>query len=487
MLGTWRCHADFQDVLVRELKSRWTSDRSRIEFYSDVLDAAWHLDLDPARPIVAPHYSGEGRPSHQSPEVLRSLILMTCAGQTSIPRWHKQLLGEPILAIACGFSPGKIAAPASFYYLCGLLWPDETGPVVRRTKKAPRKMPKSDDGKLPLKNSGVLQRLFAQAQEGRRFHLRPERFLQELMARVVVDESARRQLLGNPEQLAVSMDGSPLETGASAYGKRICTCETLRCSCPRRIEDAYANRGWDSFHKRYFYGYTLYHVTASDSFHDLPIYVRLTQGSRHDSVTGFVSLVEALDLYPHFTFRKLMADSAHDNAPTYQYCYAHHMAPYIDFNSRVQGKSFLESPIGFTSDGAPICSVGCTMLSHGYNPGRRRHKWRCPRESGECACSPSAYGRVVYTYPNGSLREPPVSRDSDAWKTAYKRRTTVERSLKRTLVDRALESCRVRRKHHWYWRATLAAMAHHIDAWVWQARQQRGPMAWLKAAMADTA
>lgn len=57
LLGTWRCHAQFQAFLARELAPRWTSDRPRIEFYADLLEAAWLLDLDPALPVLAPHYS----------------------------------------------------------------------------------------------------------------------------------------------------------------------------------------------------------------------------------------------------------------------------------------------------------------------------------------------------------------------------------------------------------------------------------------------
>src|SRR5690606_29410127 len=135
-------------------------------------------------------YSAMGRPSNQAPEVLRGLIVMTCAGQTSIPRWHKQLLGEPILAIACGFEPGCIPPVSSFYYLCDLLWSGETGPAVRCTKKRPKKKPR-DGEKLPPRHQGVVDRLCKQAEKGRRFDNRPERSLQEVMARVVVDKSAK--------------------------------------------------------------------------------------------------------------------------------------------------------------------------------------------------------------------------------------------------------------------------------------------------------
>ena len=484
MLGFWQPHAQFQQFLTNELAARWPNDQQRIEHYASLLEAAWLLDLDLARPILAPHYSLTGRPSNQAPAVLRSLLLMTFAVETSISAWHDRLSGEPILAIACGFQPDDIASVATIYYLRNLLWPRPCIPALRRLPKKPVRPAKRGD-KLPNKHPAILGSLFDEAKNGRRFSLRPERFLQELMARVVVDTSVKKGLLGNPNSLSVAIDGAPLQTGASPYGKRICECQLApgqRCDCPRSFEDAAANWGWDSFHKQYYFGHTLYHTTAADSLYDLPFLVRLTQASRNDSVTGFISLVETVDLYPQLTIKRVLADSAHDNAPTYIFCYEHHMAPYIDANKRHQGQPLLPSPTGFTVEGVPICPAGELMISNGFCSGRNRHKYRCPH-LGECAtpCSSSSYGRVVYTYPKGSLRQPPVPRNTEAFRRVYKRRTTVERSLKRTLVDRHLEDCRVRRKNHWYWCAILAAMAQHVDAWIAdRLKQGISLLGWLK-------
>ncbi len=79
---------------------------------------------------------------------------------------------------------------------------------------------------------------------------------------------------------------------------------------------------------------------------------------------------------------------------------------------------------------------------------RQRIKWRCPmhRDQGECPhkkeCSPSPYGRVVYTKLKDDFRLfTQTPRGSKAWKKVYARRTTVERTIKRILVDYLIEIC----------------------------------------------
>jgi hypothetical protein len=46
----------------------------------------------------------------------------------------------------------------------------------------------------------------------------------------------------------------------------------------------------------------------------------------------------------------------------------------------------------------------------------------------------------------------------------YARRTSVERTLKRILVDYCIEQRRLRSKARWFWLASLAAINQHLDA-----------------------
>nr|WP_242830467.1 transposase [Desulfitobacterium hafniense] len=60
----------------------------------------------------------------------------------------------------------------------------------------------------------------------------------------------------------------------------------------------------------------------------------------------------------------------------------------------------------------------------------------------------------------------PTPRGSTAWKKIYARRTTVERTFKRILVDYKIEYARGRSKKRWFWQVTLAAFNQHLDAQV---------------------
>ncbi|MGI6078798.1 MAG: hypothetical protein ACOYCB_11705 [Fastidiosipilaceae bacterium] len=56
--------------------------------------------------------------------------------------------------------------------------------------------------------------------------------------------------------------------------RKVCQCKErgiYRCSCPRLYTNPTANWGWDSYHERWFYGHSLYALTAADSVNDLPI------------------------------------------------------------------------------------------------------------------------------------------------------------------------------------------------------------------------
>jgi hypothetical protein len=80
-------------------------------------------------------------------------------------------------------------------------------------------------------------------------------------------------------------------------------------------------------------------------------------------------------------------------------------------------------------------------------------------------CSPSKYGRVVYTKPQDDYRLfTKTPRGSKAWKKAFARRSSVERSIKRILVDYRIEQARARSVKQWFWLATLAALNQHLDA-----------------------
>lgn len=101
------------------------------------------------------------------------------------------------------------------------------------------------------------------------------------------------------------------------------------------------------------------------------------------------------------------------------------------------------SSANFNASGAPICPLDSTpFVFLGKAGGQNRSlrfKWVCHKsvpvaKTSVCACSspctPSTYGRCVYTYPNKNLRlYPGIPRDTEEWDKLYKTRVTVERSI----------------------------------------------------------
>jgi len=199
-----------------------------------------------------------------------------------------KLRASPVIKPICRLEKGTTPGVGRIYDCLNRLWlSDNPQKAIRNPKPKGSKRPKSGE-KLPPKHPGSVKRLVDKALEGRVIEERPEGILQEILKECAVLPSSKLGLLGNPNKLAVAGDGAPLLTGASPYGKRICDCRSkgiYRCNCKRVFTDPHANWGWDSYHEQRFYGHTLFSITSADSKKDLPLYLRLVQGSRNDSVT----------------------------------------------------------------------------------------------------------------------------------------------------------------------------------------------------------
>ena len=187
---------------------------------------------------------------------------------------------------------------------------------------------------------------------------------------------------------------------------------------------------------------------------DLPLYQRFVGANRHDSVTGIVALAEFRELLPNLEIHNLCFDSANDNYATYELLKEWNIQPFIDLNSKTGRKPTYPSAVKFTDKGVPICIGNHEMIHNGFCKSRFRIKWRCPlamRKIDSCSCkdscSPSSYGRVIYTKPDWDLRLfTPVPRGTEEFKTIYKSRTGSERINNRILNDYRLHSARIQGK-----------------------------------------
>ncbi|MBT9141715.1 MAG: hypothetical protein DDT29_00106 [Dehalococcoidia bacterium] len=134
----------------------------------------------------------------------------------------------------------------------------------------------------------------------------------------------------------------------------------------------------DSYHERWFYGHTMYCITAAGSANDLPLLIHLTQASRHDSGTFVAAYAQLRQLYPELDFVGALLDSAHDAYDIYQLLNANGAEPFIDLNNRKgQKRTFFAFEVNDL--GRPICLEGLEMVYNGVDEKRQRIKWRCPR------------------------------------------------------------------------------------------------------------
>nr|WP_278286362.1 transposase [Clostridium putrefaciens] len=141
-------------------------------------------------------------------------------------------------------------------------------------------------------------------------------------------------------------------------------------------------------------------------------------------------------------------------------------------NSKNKGNPKYPTTLDINEKGVPICIGGHEMVYNGFEKSRSRLKWRCPlvlKKVDSCSCqkqcSPSPYGRVIYTKPSWDLRLfTPVPRGSKQWKTIYKTRTCSERINNRILNDYRIHSLRIHGKERYSFMTMIAAINIHLDA-----------------------
>lgn len=439
------------------------------------------LNLDSLLPVIKPLYSDFGRPAKNQQGIIRSLVLMLDQQEYSITKWALMAGADPLFFDLCGFE-GNAPSIASYYDLLVRLWMADHSLHLKEKRKIkgfsrkPKKKLKLNQ-KLPPKRTGTVAKLVDKALVGKLRNFRPEAILQKLLARCVVDTSYQMGILGNPDELSMAHDGTAFYSGASHYGTKVCNCRSkgiFNCHCFRRYSDPDAKWGWDSYREQWFFGSTLFNVTASDSPYDLPIYLKSVQASRHDSITTVFALQDIEALYPNMKFKNYIADGAMDNYATYKLLKNRGITPFISLNSRTKAKFNYPHPdiLCFDDKGNPICNGGIPYVSWGLCKPYRL-KYRCwfsvqglepPKE---CKCSQSSYGKTVYIKPDFDPRMfTPIPRGSNAFKEKFKTRTSVERSNKRMFEDYGIEEYDARSTMMRTSLATFFVINIHLDAWV---------------------
>ena len=449
-------------------------------------------DLDFLGPILAPLYASDGRPARDPIPVLRSYLVMCHLGESSITEWVDRLVREPILARLCGLDPERPPGVGTFYDLLHRI--SGTGPshsVVMRSLQKPKGVKKGQ--KAPPRRSGTVGRVLD------RLRRHPPKLPfphWQTILREVVHVSWERGLLGRDPRFAVAVDGSPLVSGASGRGHRVCGCKkTDPCThIYRRYADPGARVGWDSYRNCYFYGRHLSAIVGTQGGHDLPIYLRLCQGNRHDSVAGTVAFLEAEQIYPE-GFSLFIGDSAFDALAFYIYLAERNTAAVVDLNEReidTQGqpqpkrhrfpradrrlrerrgrsKRPLAEREGIKLDltGHARCREGHALIKRGSSHLGLYTQWRCPlSDHPDLPCQRTCF----YRDHAASLRRDPrlqtrIPRGSAAWTAAMNTRTASERCFSHLKGALGLARGRHRSDGIWIAHAVIAAITMHVQAW----------------------
>lgn len=210
----------------------------------------------------------------------------------------------------------------------------------------------------------------------------------------------------------------------------------------------------------------------------------MVTGARHDSVPGMYSMQRATQTMGYHIDNGCF-DAAHDATDFYRMSRdVWKMRPFIPLNNTNEGNIKNLPMSSITNDGIPVCQSGYQMYYFGHEKDRDRVKWRCPIKASKknqnlkCSfinvCSPSAYGRVVYTHPKDNPRlYPPIPRTSTKWQDTYDHRTSAERVFKREKNDFKLTSFKTRSKERLLFYALLTAIGVHIDTWYKQDNQEK--------------
>lgn len=462
------CHAEYQQQAIAELSQVAKLNPHALLEYQDPISKIFILNLDPIKKLLSPLYSATGRPAERQSQIFRSLVLMTSLGYP-LDKWVSKLTHNLVLQIACGFG-SKLPGVASYYDFMNRLIQLDEKPRCKPRKSKPRKK-FGKNKKLPPKHPGTVKRLVKEILKGRRLHNRPERLLQEIFATVAVKASMDMGLID--QTVSILGDGTCMKTGASPYGVKTCECKSFACDCSRRFSDPTATWGWDSHNEQYFYGYTGYFISTYNKTEklDLPLYLRLVEASRHDSVSAVIALAEFRELYPNLTIKNFISDSASDNYATYELLHQWNINAVIALNHTNKGNVTYPEHCTVDVKGIPICTGGHPMIFLGFcGEDRCRLKWRCPKACGKpcenCVhCSHTAYGRTVYTKPDWDYRLfTTIPRGSLKWKEIFKERIAAERVNNRILHHYGIERSHVCGKKRISFFTTVAGFNIHLDA-----------------------
>jgi len=442
------------------------------------------LDLTPIRLLMLDLYCPEkGRIGYAPEDLLRTFLAMVLCGITSPSKWVKGYLQDKsgFYATISGFEKGDVPSVGCLYQFIFRLMQlprfckaHQIRFKRKRLSKTQKQQLKDDKTKVTQRHVGIVAKLakrFAHIDANAQAVYVPndEAIANAILEGCCLSESQRRGLL-DKNHLFVAGDSTKLPVHGNSYGKKVCSCYDNHCDCKRYYNAKEASIGYDAHRDTYVYSHSLYQFTSCSMSHtaELPTYLLMTTGCRHDSVTGSFAMNR---MTQRFSADKACFDAAHDAGAFYQMADSLWQTEvFIPLNTTNEG-NFKQVPMATISPkGIPICREDHQMYYWGHCKDRDRQKWRCPLKvknaDSTCQCSTSNYGRVIYTHTTENLRIfPKTPRSSPTWKSYYDHRTAAERVFKRQKLDFKLTQFKTRCKGRHLFYALLTAIAVHVETW----------------------
>ncbi|MDQ0221066.1 transposase [Peribacillus cavernae] len=355
-------HSSYQDFVINQLQEHYSGGILVIHKNQwPLITKLWITDLSHITTTLRPFYGDKGPKPRDPASMFRSLLVnLLVRPELSITQWVEEMHTVPLYAILSGFEPGDIPGVGTFLDFFPRLWDSENKNATRKKKskkfrkRKPKKGKKGE--KAPINKPGRVERLVQWILS--RLHQKkelPSDRLFDFFQSQFLTISAKLGLLGDMNKLNVAGDGTPIETSARPRSKSTCDCRAqglADCHHPRLYSQPDCDSGWDSSREKYFNGYHLYMMNASDSPNDLPLYPRLHPASSHDSVSFVLSSVEFTQRFTLGTFDKILLDAAHDAEAIYRLIDQQNQEPIIDLNKRSKknmetGGTFVFRPKGF--------------------------------------------------------------------------------------------------------------------------------------------
>jgi hypothetical protein len=373
------------------------------------------------------------------------------------------------LAILAGFDPEDVPGIGTYYDFINKIidgpyrkkLSDETRRSEYNAKRHHRHLKKESQDKKAQRDANqtasqkLADKLLTEADQPRTEDFR--KILEDLLVLIGILPNIEAGLIDDLQNLAVTGDGSILQTGASPNGKPTCSCRkegVSGCSHPKSYTSPTAQWCFDAAHGVYKFGDRYYHLIITQNGRDFPVHTLMPGGNVSDHTLSLESFDRLLKIIEEHALDMQIGifcgDGHHDTNAHYYYFEEKGVVPIIPLSEKSKNACphlLNDRPPRLDEDGVPLCPGGRRMRRHQYDKKKKTHVYACPakppkRKNGKYGyefnedlcplkqnCKPeSSLGPFFYIRSAENPRFfPPVPRDSQKYKDIMNLRSGSER------------------------------------------------------------